>query len=179
MVSYIQNHFQIMEDITMRKLFSVKLTDSEVDHIKKLIRQKSTTETMARRCRILLDMDENHVTKRMTYAQCAQKHGVGYVTVASVVKRCATEGMEVALKYHRNPNSDNARRKVDGRIEASLVQIACGPVPEGHSRWTISMLTDELKIRFGEDSICRDTVWRTLKKMNSSLTGVNTGASHQ
>ena len=59
----------------MRKLFSVKLTNSEVDHIKKLIRQKSTTESMARRCRILLDMDENHVSKRMTYAQCAQKHG--------------------------------------------------------------------------------------------------------
>lgn len=59
----------------MRKLFSVKLTNSEVDHIKKLIRQKSTTESMARRCRILLDMDENHVSKWMTYAQCAQKHG--------------------------------------------------------------------------------------------------------
>ena len=40
----------------MRKLYSVKLTDSDVERLKKLIRQKSTTETMARRCHILLDM---------------------------------------------------------------------------------------------------------------------------
>ena len=146
----------------MRKIYSVRLTDAEVDQLKNLIRKKSTTETLARRCHILLDMDENHVSARMSYAQCAKEHGVSYVTVAHTVKRYATEGLESVLKYHRNENSNNARRKVDGRMEATLVQIACGPVPEGHSHWTISMLTDELKIRFGGDSISRGTVWRTL-----------------
>lgn len=160
----------------MRKLYSVRLTDAEVEKLKSLIRKKSTTETMARRCHILLDMDENHVKDRMTYKQCAKKNGVGYVTVASTVKKFATNGLEDALKYHRNENSNNARRKVDGRMEATLVQIACGPVPEGHSRWTISMLADEMKVRFGENSISRDAVWRTLKKMNLNHTAANIGA---
>ena len=163
----------------MRKLYSVRLTDAEVDRLKNLIREKTTTATLARRCRILLDMDENHVAVRMSYAQCAQKHGVSYVTVAHTVKRYATEGLESVLKYHRNENSDNARRKVDGRMEATLVQIACGPVPEGHSHWTISMLTNEMKIRFGEDSISTGTVWRTLKKTSLSLTEANIGASRR
>ena len=163
----------------MRKIYSVKLTDSDVERLKKLIRQKSTTETMARRCHILLDMDENHVTNRMTYKQCAEKRGVSYFTVARVVRVCATDGLNEALKYHRNENSSNVHHKMDGRMEATLVQIACGPVPEGHARWTISMLTDEMKIRFGKDSIGRDTVWRTLKKMNLSPTGANIGASRQ
>ena len=53
----------------MRKIYSVRLTDAEVDQLKNLIRKKSTTETLARRCHILLDMDENHVSARMSYAQ--------------------------------------------------------------------------------------------------------------
>ena len=60
----------------MRKLYSVRLTDAEVEKLKSLIRKKSTTETMARRCHILLDMDENHIKDRMTYKQCAKKNGV-------------------------------------------------------------------------------------------------------
>ena len=51
----------------MRKLYSDNLTDSDVERLKKLIWQKSITETMGHRCHILLDLDENHVTKRMTY----------------------------------------------------------------------------------------------------------------
>jgi transposase len=147
----------------MRKLYSVNFTDSDVERLKKLIRQKSTTETMVL-IHIKLDMDENHVTKRITYNQCAEKRGVSYFTVARVVRVCATEGVDVALKYHRNENSGIAHRKMDGRMEATLIQIACSPVSEGHARWTISMLTGEMRIRFGENSIGRDTVWRTLKK---------------
>ena len=75
-----------MEDTIMRKIYSVRLTDAEVDQLKNLIRKKSATETLARRCHILLDMDENHVSARMSYAQCAKEHGVSYVTVAHTVK---------------------------------------------------------------------------------------------
>ena len=31
-------------------------------------------------------------------------------------------------KYHRNENSGNAHCKMDGRMEVTLVQIACGPL---------------------------------------------------
>ena len=47
-----------------------------------------------------------------------------------------------------NVNSDNARRKFDGRAEARIIEIACSPAPEGHSRWTLRLLEEQAKIVF-------------------------------
>ena len=76
----------------------------------------------------------------------------------------------------RSVNSDQARRKVDGRTEARLIEIACGPAPEGHSRWTIRLLEEQMKVILDEP-ISREAIRRTLKKMNLDLTAVTTGAS--
>jgi hypothetical protein len=59
---------------------------------------------------------------------------------------------------------------VTGDVEAALIQIACGEVPDGHSRWSVVMLTQkliELKI---VDDISDEIVRLTLKKMNLDLT---------
>ena len=64
----------------MKKKHHVRLTDSDVEKLKKLIRKKSTSESMTRRCHILLDMNENHGTAEKTYAQCAQDRGVSPAT---------------------------------------------------------------------------------------------------
>ena len=67
------------------------------------------------------------------------------------------------LTLKRSVNSDQAHRKVDGRIEARLIEIACSPAPEGHSRWTIRLLEDEMKMILDEP-ISREAIRRTLKK---------------
>lgn len=84
-------------------------------------------------------------------------------TISSVAKTYANDGLNEVLKIKRNINSNNARRKVDGRMEARIVEIACGPVPEGHSRWTIRLLEEQAKIEFDEP-VSRETIRRTLKK---------------
>ena len=80
------------------------------------------------------------------------------------------------LTLKRSVNSDQAHRKVDGRIEARLIEIACSPAPEGHSRWTIRLLEDEMKVILDEP-ISREAIRRTLKKINLNLTEATTGAS--
>ena len=66
-------------------------------------------------------------------------------TVYNVIKYYVDGGLEKVLSYDRNINSDNARRKLDGRAEAKIIEIACGPVPEGHSRWTLRLLEKKAK----------------------------------
>lgn len=83
-----------------------------------------------------------------------------------------------SLRIQGSVNSDHARRKVDGRTEAKIVQMACGPVPEGHSRWTIRLLEDELKVVLDEP-ISREAIRRTLKKIGLNLTELSTGVSQQ
>ena len=107
---------------------------------------------------------------------CAKKHGITQITVINTVQQFCTEGLDSVLTLKRNMNSDQARRKVDGRTEARLIEIACSPAPEGHSRWTIRLLEDEMKVILDEP-ISREAIRRTLKKINLSLTEVTTGAS--
>ena len=61
----------------------------------------------------------------------------------------------------------NARRKVDGRIEAKIIQIACGPAPEGHARWSLRLLESTLKgmcVELDIPELSDTTIRRTLKK---------------
>lgn len=101
---------------------------------------------------------------------------VSRATISNVAKTFVRDGLDAVLKIKRNLNSNNARRKVDGRMEARIVEIACGPVPEGHSRWTIRLLENQAKIEFDEP-ISREAILRTLKKTGLDLTAANTGAS--
>ena len=77
-----------------------------------------------------------------------------------MVQQYCTEGLDAVLKLKRSVNSDQARRKIDGRTEARLIEIACSPAPEGHSKWTIRLLEDELKVILDEP-ISREAIRRT------------------
>ena len=153
----------------------VQLSDADVKQLKGIIKRKDTNQTTANRCRILLALDENHPPS-LTYVQCVNAYSVSRGTIATLVKSFSDGGIEGALSRKRNVNSDQARRKVDGRTEARIIEIACGPAPEGHSRWTIRLLEDEMKIILDEP-ISREAIRRTLKKTNLDLTKTTTGVS--
>lgn len=153
----------------------IQLSDADVKKLQGILKKKDTSQTIANRCRILLALDENH-SPMQTYDQCMAFFCVSRPTIACVAKTYAQDGLDAVLKLKRNVNSDNARRKVDGRIEARIVEIACGPVPEGHSRWTIRLLEEQAKIEF-EEPVSRESIRRTLKKTGLDLTGASTGAS--
>jgi len=65
---------------------------------------------------------------------------------------------------------------VDGRAEAHIIQLACSPAPEGHSRWTLRLLEEKARIEL-EVPVGREAIRQTLKKMNLNLTKIPTGAS--
>ena len=153
----------------------IHLSDSNVKYLKGIIKKKDTNQTTANRCRILLALDENH-PPAMTYTQCVDAYAVSRATIATLVKSFSEGGIEAALARKRSINSDQARRKVDGRTEARIIEIACGPAPEGHSRWTIRLLEDEMKIVLDEP-ISREAIRRTLKKTKFDLTKTTTGVS--
>lgn len=122
-------------------------------------------------------MDEKHPPV-LTQADCAKAHGICRATVSNTVKTYCTEGLENVLHLKRNVNSDNARRKVDGRVEAHIVTVACGPAPDGHSRWTLRLLEEQMKIELDEP-VGKDAIRRALKKTKFALTNQITGVSQR
>lgn len=51
------------------------------------------------------------------------------------------------------------RQKFDGRAEARIIEIACSPAPEGHSRWTLRLLEEQAKIVL-DVPVSKDTIGR-------------------
>lgn len=160
-----------------KKSYIISLTDDELKTLKSVMRKKNTTRTIKCRCQILICLDVEH-GKQFTQEQCANSTGVCKATVYNVIKYYVDGGIENVLSVGRSINSDNARRKLDGRSEAKLIEIACGPVPEGHSRWTLRLLEDKSKVEL-EVPVSKDTIGRALKKTNCDLTKTTTGASRQ
>lgn len=58
--------------------------------------------------------------------------------------------------------------KVDGRVEAHLIALACSATPNEEPVWTLKMLADKLVELELVDSISREKVRQVLKKTSSS-----------
>ena len=149
-----------------QKKYNIHLTEKELKTLKSVIRKKQTSKTIRSRCQIILDLDEAH-GKVLTHEQSARSNGVCMATVTNTVTKYMNGGIDAVTEFKRNINSDNARRKVDGRTEAQLIELACGPVPDGHSRWTIRLLEKESKVIL-ETPVGREAIRKALKKQTST-----------
>lgn len=163
--------------MSKKKKYVISLTDDELRKLTSVIRKKTTTRTIKCRCQILVTLDEAH-GKQYTQEQCAKSVGVCNATVYNVIKYYVDGGIDNVLSVGRSVNSDNARRKLDGRAEAKLIEIACGPAPEGNSRWTLRLLEEKARVEL-EVPVGKDAIGRALKKTSYDLTKTNTGASPQ
>ncbi|MDE6969809.1 MAG: helix-turn-helix domain-containing protein [Eubacterium sp.] len=83
-------------------------------------------------------MYEN-ASAHLTQIQIAKSYGVSKSTVSNIVRAYTDGGITSVSAIYRNPNS-NACRKADGRTEAEINRIACGPVLEGRCRWILRLL---------------------------------------
>jgi len=159
------------------KVYSISLTDEERSKLNKTIKNKTTCKTVLKRCQILRDLDETKGCG-LTHAQIAHTYAVCPATVSNIIRKYANEGIDNIIRYNISPNSAASLRKADGRSEAKLIQVACGPAPDGHSRWTLRLLEEKARVEL-EAPISRETIRRVLKKMNSSPTETTTGVSRR
>jgi hypothetical protein len=60
--------------------------------------------------------------------------------------------------------------KITGEVEARIIALACGKVPQGYSRWTLRMLADKCVELHYCDSMSHMSICRLLKKRSLSLT---------
>lgn len=83
------------------------------------------------------------------------------------MKKYFEGGIDIITEFKHNVNSDNARRVLNGRAEARIIEFACGPVPEGHSRWTIQLLEEKSRIIL-DTPVSREVIQRVFKKQTST-----------
>lgn len=147
---------------TGTKKYIVTLTEEERAD---LVKRTSAGRTAARKlvhAWVLLKADASPGQPRWTDEQIRDAYGVSLATIGRVRRAFVDEGLAAALTGRRRPAP--RPRKMDGEQEAHLVALMCGPVPEGHSRWTVRLLADKFVELAGSVDISRETVRRVLKK---------------
>ena len=149
------------------KKYKITLTTEEREELRALVNKGKGNAFRIRRAHILLLADENQPDGGWKDATIAKALNAHSRTVERTREKCVMEGFETALNHTR---SSKRRSKIlDGAAEARLVQIACSEAPDGHDRWTLQMLADELIELKVVESVSRETVRTTLKKMRPSL----------
>mgnify|MGYP006305776127 CR=1 FL=1 len=142
-----------------RKQHVVDLSDKERRTLEWFI---STGERKAEditRARILLKADEG-----LTDSEICEHLGCSIGTPYTARKNYCKRGLAA---IHRRKSDRKYERKLDGKAEAHLIRLGCSEPPEGHSRWTLHLLADELvtldEIDF--ESTSHETVRQHLKKL--------------
>ena len=156
----------------MAKKYIVRLSVAEREQLTKLVSTGKAAAYKIKHAHILLKADVQG--PNWTDEQIASAFSCVTRTVINVRQRFVTEGLEAALG--RKKRAQPPRTPIlDGAGQARLLQIACSQPPPGHARWTLQLLADELVALEVVPVISAPTVMRTLKKMNSNPTCVNTG----
>ena len=156
----------------MAKKYIVRLTQEERDALSELVNKGKTQAYRIKHANILLAVDADG--PNWNDERSAQAFGCHVQTVANVRQRFVEQGLEAAIE-RKKQKSPSRERILDGEAEAKLIALACSTPPEGRAKWTLKMLADKLVTLEVVDSICDQTVRRTLKKTNSSHTCVNAG----
>ncbi len=92
--------------------------------------------------------------------------GVDRITIWRTKKKYLEQGVKNALEEDARSGQPT---KYAADQQAELAALACGPCPVGRRRWTVRLLTTELKEKQGFETINRESVRLALKKMNVSL----------
>ena len=149
------------------KIYKVTLTTEERAELKALVSKGTGNARRIRRAHMLLLADESRPDGAWKDADIAKALGANVRTVERTREKCVEEGLEAALN-HTRPQKTRSR-VLDGAAEARLAQLACTEAPDGHERWSLQMLADKLIELEVVETVSRETVRTTLKKMNLSL----------
>lgn len=145
------------------KKYSVRLEAEERVRLEQLVRVGKGAASRIRHANILLAVDESEAGPRMKDVDAAVAFHASVRSIESLRKRLVEEGLDAALD-RRKQVRPSIQRMFDGEKEARLIALACGPKPQGRTRWTLELLADrvvQLKI---VERCSRQTVMRVLKK---------------
>jgi transposase len=149
-----------------KKKYVVDLTAEERTTLEQLLQKGKSNARKLTRARILLQADEG-----LTDEEIATALAVGVATVERTRQRFVEANLEALNELPR----PGGQCKLNGKQEAHLIAVACTPAPNGHTRWTLQLLAEQVvELGFAE-SIARETVRQVLKKTRSSPGGTSSG----
>lgn len=146
----------------MQKKYIVRLSESEQKTLKETIKKLSGGSQKVKRAQILLKADVNGAN--WTDKKIAEAFDCRTKTVENIRQRLVENGFDEVLNGKKR-EAPPTKKKLDGEQEAKIIATRLGKPPKGYANWTLRLLTREVIALEIVDSIGRETIRKTLKKM--------------
>ena len=148
----------------------IYLSESEQIYLKGIIQKGVHPAKEITRARVLLMLDRTGKSDHVRYKRTAEYAGISVQSVYNMRDEYLSNQDIEAYLTRKKRETPPVPAKVDGKVEAEIVALACSEAPEGHSRWTLRLLAEKAVALNIVDSISYVRVQQILKKRNISLT---------
>lgn len=146
----------------MDKKHIVRLTKRQREVAERVVEKLEGSPRKVKRAQILLKADQR--AGGWADSEIAEAFSCTINTVENVRRRFCETDFQTALngKQRANPPRE---RKFDGEGEAAVIALRLSEPPEGYANWTLELLQERVIALSIVDSVCRETLRQTLKKM--------------
>lgn len=148
----------------------IYLSEEEQVYLKSIVQKGIHPAKEITRARVLLMLDRTGKTDHVRYKRTAEYAGISVQAVYNMRDEYLANRDIEAYLTRKKRETPPVPAKVDGKVEAEIVALACSEAPEGHSRWTLRLLAEKAVSLNIVDSISYVRVQQILKKRNISLT---------
>jgi len=142
--------------------YKVTLTKEERTELMSLIGKGVHASHKYRAAYVLLNSDVGEFSEKVINEQICKVLKIGMRTIDRIKKRFVEDGFSSCME--RKPSNRVYERRVDGDVEAHLVQLCCSEPPDGFARWSLRLLSDKMVELNYISSISHETVRTILKK---------------
>jgi putative transposase len=137
-------------------MVEIKLKEGELKFLRDFVKKGRKSARELIRAHILL-----LANRQKDDTEIAEILDVGRNTVWRTKKRYHEEGLKSALT--EKPRSGQPPKYTE-RHEAEIIALACTKSPDGRKRWSLTLLTEEMKKKEGFETINRESIRLILKK---------------
>lgn len=147
----------------------IYLTEEEQGYLKSIVKSGIHNAHVITRARVLLMLDRTGKTDHVRYSRTAEYTGISRQAVYNMRDEyLETKNIETYLNRKKR-ETPPVTVKVDGKLEAQIIAIACSEPPEGYSRWVTRLIANKAVELQYVDRLSHTTVERVLKKHDLNL----------
>lgn len=139
----------------------IKLKKADKTYLEKFVQTGTKKARAIARANILLLADKGKDDK--TISQATKTHRQ---KIWRTKKRYLEEGLQKTLDEKTRSGQP---KKYNDKEEAEIIALACTNSPKGYKRWSLELMTKELKKKKNMKSINRESVRLVLKKAKLNL----------
>lgn len=147
----------------------IYLTEEQQAYLHHIVKKGVHPAKEITRARVLLMLDRTGKSDHVRYNRTAEYAGISVQAVYNMRDEyLESQDIEKYLTRKKR-ETPPVPAKVDGKVEAEIIALACSKAPEGHSRWTLRLLAKRVVELQIVESISHVRIQQLLKKRNISL----------